>query len=95
MTIPHNLDQRGLRDREPTDRHDEFVGLGEGSAADLDDHIVLEDALFRGTAGFDLATRAPEAIESLIASGNARSASAPSTGANSSAYSIVECFWAK
>ncbi len=55
MTIAHDLDRCGLPDHEMTYRDDEFVGVGDGSAADLDDHIVLEDAaLFRGTAGFDV-----------------------------------------
>ena len=66
VTIPHDLDRRRLTDCELTDRHDEFVGVGDGSVADLDDHVILQDSgLLRGTAGFDVGHRAPEAIESL------------------------------
>ena len=66
MTIPHNLDRRRLTDCEMSYRDYEFVGVGDGSVADLDDHIILQDyGLLRGTAGLDVGHRAPEATESL------------------------------
>jgi hypothetical protein len=48
--ITHDLDRRWPPDRKLTDRHHEFVGVGERAVTDLDDQIVLQDsALCRRT----------------------------------------------
>jgi hypothetical protein len=55
VAIAHNLDRRGLPDRELTDRHDEFVRVGDRAVADLDDYVSLQNpALLRGTACLDV-----------------------------------------
>ena len=63
----YNVDRGGLPDREMADRDDEFVGVGDGAVADLDDHVVLYIPPFSaGLPAFTLATRAPDTTELRI-----------------------------
>jgi hypothetical protein len=39
--IAHDLDRRRLPDRELTDRHNEFAGVGDRAVADADDQVIL------------------------------------------------------
>lgn len=42
--IAYDLDRRRLPDRELTDRHDEFVGVGDRVVTDVDDHVIFQDS---------------------------------------------------